>query len=29
VRYRHVGAITPDDWKQKVRPLLEKLQAES
>lgn len=25
VRYRHVGAITPDDWETKIGPLMEKL----
>lgn len=29
VRYRHTGAITPEVWEQKLRPLMEKLRAES
>jgi cytochrome c biogenesis protein CcmG/thiol:disulfide interchange protein DsbE len=29
VRYRHVGAITPEDWNRKLGPLMKKLQAES
>lgn len=28
VRYRHVGALTPDDWEQKVGPLMEQLRKE-
>lgn len=29
VRYRHVGAISIEDWDQKIRPLMERLRAES
>lgn len=29
VRYRHVGAVTPDVWETKLRPLMEKLRSES
>ena len=29
VRYRHVGAISIEDWEQKIRPLMERLKAES
>ena len=29
VRYRHVGAITPEDWEKTVKPLLQRLRAES
>ena len=29
VRYRHVGAISIEDWEQKIGPLMEKLKAES
>jgi cytochrome c biogenesis protein CcmG/thiol:disulfide interchange protein DsbE len=29
VRYRHVGAITIEDWEQKIGPLMERLKAES
>ena len=29
VRYRHVGAITPEDWDQKIGPMMERLKAES
>jgi len=29
VRYRHVGAISIEDWEQKLRPLMERLKAES
>jgi cytochrome c biogenesis protein CcmG/thiol:disulfide interchange protein DsbE len=29
VRYRHVGAITPDVWADKLEPLMAKLRAES
>lgn len=29
VRYRHVGALTPNDWETKIGPLMEKLRAES
>lgn len=29
VRYRQVGAITPDDWVRTIQPLLIKLQAEA
>lgn len=29
VRYRHVGALTPDDWEQKIGPLMEHLRKES
>lgn len=29
VRYRHVGAITPEDWAGKIGPLMRKLEAES
>lgn len=29
VRYRHVGALTPDDWEQKIGPLMEQLRKES
>lgn len=29
VRYRHVGAISIEDWEQKIRPLLARLKAES
>jgi cytochrome c biogenesis protein CcmG/thiol:disulfide interchange protein DsbE len=28
VRYRHVGAISIEDWDQKIRPLMERLRAE-
>lgn len=28
VRYRHVGAISIEDWDQKIRPLMERLKAE-
>ena len=28
VRYRHVGAISADDWETKIGPLMEKLRAE-
>lgn len=28
VRYRHVGAISIEDWEQKIRPLMEKLKVE-
>lgn len=28
VRYRHVGAISADDWQTKIGPLMEKLRAE-
>ena len=29
VRYRHVGALTPSDWEQKIGPLMEQLRKES
>lgn len=29
VRYRHVGALTPEDWENTVRPLMEELRKES
>ncbi|WP_397416406.1 DsbE family thiol:disulfide interchange protein [Phenylobacterium sp.] len=29
IRYRHVGALTPDDWDRKVGPLMEQLKRES
>jgi cytochrome c biogenesis protein CcmG/thiol:disulfide interchange protein DsbE len=29
VRYRHVGALTPDVWQSKIGPLMEKLRRES
>lgn len=29
VRYRHVGAISIEDWEQKIRPLMDRLKAES
>jgi len=29
VRYRHVGAITPEDWERKIGPLMERLKSES
>ena len=29
IRYKHVGVITPKDWKQTLRPLVESLQVES
>jgi cytochrome c biogenesis protein CcmG/thiol:disulfide interchange protein DsbE len=29
VRYRHVGAITPEDWARKIGPLMERLKSES
>ncbi|MBW8814244.1 MAG: DsbE family thiol:disulfide interchange protein [Caulobacterales bacterium] len=29
VRYRHVGAITQDDWANKIAPLMQRLKAES
>jgi cytochrome c biogenesis protein CcmG/thiol:disulfide interchange protein DsbE len=29
VRYRHVGAVTPDVWERKIGPLLEELRRES
>ena len=29
VRYRHVGAISADDWETKIGPLMEKLRGES
>jgi len=29
VRYRHVGALTPEDWDQKIGPLMEQLRKES
>lgn len=29
VRYRHVGAVTPEDWEHTLRPLMEKLKAEA
>ncbi|MBL8553398.1 MAG: DsbE family thiol:disulfide interchange protein [Phenylobacterium sp.] len=29
VRYRHVGAVTPEVWDQKIGPLMAKLRAES
>jgi cytochrome c biogenesis protein CcmG/thiol:disulfide interchange protein DsbE len=29
VRYRHVGAVTPDVWDSKIGPLLEQLKGES
>ncbi|WP_293898563.1 DsbE family thiol:disulfide interchange protein [Phenylobacterium sp.] len=29
VRYRHVGAITEEDWSQKIGPLMQRLKAES
>ena len=29
VRYRQVGAITPDDWNETIAPLMAKLKAES
>jgi cytochrome c biogenesis protein CcmG/thiol:disulfide interchange protein DsbE len=29
VRYRHVGAISIEDWERKIGPLMEKLKAES
>lgn len=29
VRYRHVGAITPDDWNLRIKPLMDRLRAES
>jgi cytochrome c biogenesis protein CcmG, thiol:disulfide interchange protein DsbE len=29
VRYRHVGAVTPDVWETKIGPLLEQLKRES
>jgi cytochrome c biogenesis protein CcmG/thiol:disulfide interchange protein DsbE len=28
VRYRHVGAVTPDVWETKLRPLMEELKRE-
>lgn len=28
VRYRHVGAVTPDVWERKLRPLMEDLRRE-
>lgn len=28
VRYRHVGALTPDDWERKIGPLMEQLRKE-
>lgn len=29
VRYRHVGAVTPEVWDETLRPLMDKLRAES
>lgn len=29
VRYRHTGAISIEDWEKKIRPLMERLKAES
>ena len=29
VRYRHTGAISIEDWDKKIRPLMERLKAES
>jgi len=29
VRYRHVGAVTPDVWRDKIEPLMAKLRTES
>lgn len=29
VRYRHVGAVTPEVWRLKIEPLMKKLRAES
>jgi cytochrome c biogenesis protein CcmG/thiol:disulfide interchange protein DsbE len=29
VRYRHVGAVTPDVWEKKLAPLMEQLRSES
>ncbi|WP_293676481.1 DsbE family thiol:disulfide interchange protein [uncultured Phenylobacterium sp.] len=29
VRYRHIGAISIEDWEQKIGPLLQRLRAES
>ena len=29
VRYRHVGALTPDVWQRKIGPLMEELKRES
>lgn len=29
VRYRHVGAVTPEVWRAKIGPLMEKLRSES
>ncbi len=29
VRYRHVGAITPEDWDTRIKPLMDRLRAES
>ncbi len=29
VRYKHLGAITPRDWQQRLLPLIQQLQAES
>lgn len=29
VRYRHVGAITPEDWDTRIKPLMDRLRLES
>ena len=29
VRYKQVGVITPDDWERKIKPLMDRLRAES
>jgi cytochrome c biogenesis protein CcmG/thiol:disulfide interchange protein DsbE len=29
VRYRHVGAVTPQLWDETLRPLMDKLRSES
>jgi cytochrome c biogenesis protein CcmG/thiol:disulfide interchange protein DsbE len=28
IRYKHVGIITPTDWRRTIRPLIERLEAE-
>jgi cytochrome c biogenesis protein CcmG/thiol:disulfide interchange protein DsbE len=28
IRYKHVGIITPNDWRRTIRPLIERLEAE-
>ena len=28
IRYKHIGAVSPDVWETKLKPLVEKLNAE-